>query len=144
MCFGCIFKLSTFESVPPAAQCRFRTPQTCPLQMGSTPPRRKITLYFHRSIWSEKNWSIWCWLSDGIENKESLTSSHNLQYNLLVFHVYSFSAVAGNINTTVLVTKIYIKDINCEDTTKGSFPGGFLIVFPSETDVTMLMRVFMQ
>lgn len=67
--------------------------------------------------------------------KESSTVSHNLKYNLLVFHVYSFSAVDGNSNTTVLVTKIYIKDINCEVTTKGSFPGGILIVFASKTEM---------
>lgn len=67
--------------------------------------------------------------------KESSTVSHNLKYNLLVFHVYSFSAVDGDINTSFPVTKIYIKDINCEDTTKGSFPGGFLVKFASEPEM---------
>lgn len=67
--------------------------------------------------------------------QESSTNFHNLKYNIL----FGLSCEC-NVNTTVFVTNIYIKDVNCE----GTFPLGFLIVFSSETDASMLIHVYTQ
>lgn len=58
-----------------------------------------------------------------VYKKESSAVFHNLKYNVL------FGLCCRcNIDTTLLVTKIYIRDINCEGETEGSFLLGSLLL----------------